>query len=159
MKINIRKAQQSDFQQAHELIKELAEYEKAAHEVQLPLNEFVKDGTADPPAFHLHVAVNEEQQVVAMALYYIIYSTWKGKIVYLDDLVVTEKYRRSGLGSRLMKEVIRFAIAQQARQLRWHVLDWNEPAINLYKKMGAKIESDWDTCKMTLAQMKIYESL
>ncbi len=159
MSFTIRKALPQDFEAAHQLIRELAEYENAAEEVELTLEDFTQDGTANPPAFHLHVAVNQNEQVIGMALYYVIYSTWKGQIVYLDDLVVTKDYRRSGLGTQLLSEVIKFARERRARQLRWHVLDWNEPAINLYKKIGVKIESEWDTCKMTLAQMDNYEGL
>ena len=159
MSFSIRKAAEQDFEQAYKLIKELAAYEKAPEEVELSLQEFKSDGSANPPAFQLRVAEASDGSIVGMALFYVIYSTWKGKIVYLDDLVVTEQYRRSGVGSALMDQVIAYARELKARQLRWHVLDWNEPAINLYKKMGVKIETEWDTCKMSLAQMDAYESL
>lgn len=151
----IRPGTAADAPAAYQLICELAQYEKALEEVALSLEEFVKDGFgSNPPAYQLRVADEYDDQhqllgVVGMALFYISYSTWKGRVVYLDDLVVTERHRRSGIGKLLLQSVMDFARAEQVRQVRWHVLDWNEPAIRFYKKINARLEDNWITCKVT----------
>ena len=149
MNISHRAAQAEDYAQAHQLIRELAIYENAEQEVELSLEEFIKDATASPPAFQLQVALLDEKQVIGMALYYEIYSTWKGRIVYLDDLVVTEQYRRAGVGTILLHHVIAYARERRARQVRWHVLDWNEPAIQFYQSIGAKPMDGWTGYRMS----------
>lgn len=161
MTITIRPAQkQSDFIAAHQLIAELALYEKAPEQVILTLDQFIKDGTAIPPLFFLNVAEvteeNGEQLIVGICLFYFSYSTWKGKMVYLDDLVITEKYRRLGIGKKLVNALFQFAKKEKVNQVRWHVLDWNTPAINFYKKLGLKLEDDWITCKFSKGQLENY---
>lgn len=153
--INIRKAAPQDLPHAHQLIQELADYENAPEEVILTLEQFIADGTSTPPSYYLQVAeITHEDgrtQIIGMALFYLIYSTWKGKVIYLEDLVVTEQYRRHGVGQQLIEAVLDIARSMQVNQVRWHVLDWNEPAINFYKKMGVKMEEDWTTCKVEQA--------
>ena len=160
MNICIRKAERRDATAAYTLIKELAEFENAVEEVTLSLEQFTKDGfETEQPLFYLNVAEltkeNGEREIVGITLFYFIYSTWKGKIVYLDDLVVTQKYRRKGVGKALLGELIRFAKAENANQLRWHVLDWNMPAIKLYEKLGMKLENEWITCKLSRKQLDL----
>ena len=89
-----------------------------------------------------------------MALYYFAYSSWKGKILYLDDLVVTEKHRRNGIGRLLFDELIRISVDSECRQMRWHVLDWNEPAIRFYKKYEAALDPEWITGKFEREQLQ-----
>ena len=158
MNIVIRKATKQDAPAAYALIKELAEFENAAEEVTLSLEQFAKDGfETEQPLFFLNVAEltkrNGETEIVGITLFYFIYSTWKGKIVYLDDLVVTQKYRRKGIGQLLLNALVQFAKAENANQLRWHVLDWNTPAIKLYEKLGMKLENEWITCKFGREQL------
>lgn len=148
--IHIRPAAtDADYAAAYALVHELAVYEKAAHEHQVSLEQFTEDGKCQN--YQLHVAEigtqNDEKQIVGIVLFYLAYSTWKGKIVYLDDLVVTEKYRQFGIGKQLTKVVFAYAAEQQVQQVRWHVLNWNKPALEFYRKIGAKIEDDWLTCK------------
>ncbi|HMS52861.1 MAG: GNAT family N-acetyltransferase [Sphingobacteriales bacterium] len=151
-----RPATKADAATAFDLINELAEYEKAPHEVKLSLPQFIEDGFGANPIYKLHVAEafdTDQQQptpkIVGIALYYIAYSTWKGKIVYLDDLIVTQTHRKTGIGNLLINEVFKFALSINAQQVRWHVLEWNEPAINFYKKLGVHLDPEWITCKVT----------
>ena len=153
--ITVRVAQTpADYAAAFALVNELAAYENAAHEVSLSLEQFIADGQGLHPLYQLRVAeiwgITEapEPQIAGMALFYQMYSTWKGKIVYLDDVVVQEKYRRYGVGQHLMNAVLDYARSENAAQVRWHVLDWNTPAIRFYEKMQVRLEPEWITCKM-----------
>jgi len=152
MNILIRKAKKSDLSAAYQLIKELAIYENAAEEVVLSYEQFSKDFGISHPIYKLHVAEitepNGNQSIAGIALFYFAYSTWKGKMVYLEDLVVSQTYRRQGIGEQLIESVFQFARDENANQVRWHVLDWNEPAIQFYEKLGVKLEQEWVTCKL-----------
>ncbi|MCC7224444.1 MAG: GNAT family N-acetyltransferase [Chitinophagales bacterium] len=153
MSFHIRWATAADAPAAYRLIAELAEYEKAPQEVTVSCEQFVEDGFGAQPRYRLLVAEHlpdtspRVPKIVGIALFYDAYSTWKGKTIYLDDLVVTEAYRRYGIGKQLIDEVLRVARAENANQVRWHVLNWNEPAIRFYQKMGLKMEANWITCK------------
>ena len=94
--------------------------------------------------------------VIGMALYYNAYSTWKGKIFFLDDLIVTERFRKYGIGKKLLDEVLKAANETGVNQIRWQVLDWNTPAINFYKKLGAEVDPTWYDCKMTKQESENY---
>lgn len=153
--ISIRTAQTpADYAAAFALVNELAAYENAPHEVTLNLATFIADGQAQPPHYQLrlaeiqHTDLAQAPTIAGIALFYTMYSTWKGKIVYLDDIVVQQNYRRYGIGQHLMDAVIQYAVQQNAAQLRWHVLDWNTPAIRFYEKMQVRLEPEWITCKM-----------
>ncbi|MEZ4884322.1 MAG: GNAT family N-acetyltransferase [Chitinophagales bacterium] len=151
MHIFIRKATLADLPSAYQLIKELAEYEKAAEEVVLTLEQFTNDFKIAQPIYQLHVAEitqSGEKVIAGIALFYFAYSTWKGKMVYLEDLVVSQAYRRLGIGEQLIESVFQFARDEKANQVRWHVLDWNEPAIRFYEKLEVKMEEEWVTCKL-----------
>ncbi len=156
--IHIRTATRKDAAAAHQLICELAEFENALAEVTNSLEQFEEDGFGTNPLYHLKVAEEIDEKgntkVVGMCLFYVIYSTWKGKIVYLDDLVVTQSHRRLGIGKQLVDALFREAYKMNANQVRWHVLDWNEPAIQFYKGLGMKLENDWITCKLSKKQLK-----
>ncbi|HYV94543.1 MAG TPA: GNAT family N-acetyltransferase [Chitinophagales bacterium] len=152
MNIKVRKAEPRDVAAMLALIKELAVYEKAPDEVITTEESMLRDGFGEEKIFDSLVA--EADEVIAgIAIFYIAYSTWKGKMVYLDDLVVTESKRGFGIGKKLFDEVGKIAKETGANQLRWHVLDWNEPAINFYKKYGASLDADWITCKLNREQM------
>ncbi|MFC0183761.1 N-acetylglutamate synthase, GNAT family [Pseudarcicella hirudinis] len=140
--ISIRKGTRADVPATFELIKELAVYEKALHEVTNSVEQMYIDGFGEKPIFDFFVAeVNGE--IVGTAIYYFRYSTWKGKRLYLEDLVVKESMRGQGLGEKLLEAIIQEARDTQSTGVMWQVLDWNEPAINFYKKFGAQFDGEW----------------
>jgi len=140
MEITLRKATPDDIPAIHELVRELAIYEKAEHEFTATLDDYYQDFEAD--IFDAHVA-EADGEVVGMALYYMTYSTWKGRMFYLEDFVVKKAYRRFGIGQRLFDAFVQEAKRQKCRMAKWQVLDWNEPAIQFYKKNQAVIEDNW----------------
>ncbi len=141
----IRMASENDLSNMLQLIRELADYEKAPGEVIVSLQDMKQ--YFKEHRFEAFLAVSSEHQILGMALFYWSYSTWKGKIVYLDDLVVTHSQRRKGIGEALFDKLIDYCKIQKANQLRWHVLDWNKPAIDFYKKHHADLDESWITCK------------
>lgn len=156
MDIKIRKGTKQDLPSIYNLITELAVYEKAPHEVTNSLEKMEKDGFGNHPAFHFFVAeVNGE--VSGMALYYIKYSTWKGKCVFLEDLIVTEKFRGKKLGKKLFEAVVSLSKELKVERMEWQVLDWNEPAINFYKKFDSCLDGEWINCKLVLEQIQNFE--
>lgn len=152
----IRKGEKRDLPQVLELIKELAAFEKAPHEVTNTLADMERDGFGDRPAFSFHVA-ELNGVLVGIALYFVKYSTWKGKGLFLDDLIVSEKYRSKGIGKKLLDAFMNEAKNIGAKQVHWQVLDWNTPAIEFYKKLGASIDAEWLDCKMTEEQITKYQ--
>ncbi len=149
MRIIIRKAEKKDCPRLLELIHELALYEKAPHEVTVDLDHFDESGFGENPVWWAFVAASPnpskggEEEVHGFALYYIRYSTWKGQCIYLEDLLVTEKMRGKGLGKLLFEKVIEETKARNFKRMVWQVLDWNEPAINFYKKYNATLDPEW----------------
>jgi len=129
------------------LITELAIFEREPDAVVVTVDDLRRDGFGDNPLFHAFVA-EHNGEIVGMALYYYRYSTWKGKTIHLEDLIVTEKMRGTGLGSALYKEIIRQGKRENVRRIEWNVLDWNTPAIDFYKKSGARILDDWRVAQM-----------
>jgi GNAT superfamily N-acetyltransferase len=153
MTINIRKAVKEDCGKMMELIHELAVYEKAPEEVTVEFDHFVESGFGDQPVWWAFVAeiINEDQtkSVVGFALYFIRYSTWKGQRMYLEDIIVTEKMRGKGIGKMLFDQLIATCSEQNLKGMTWQVLDWNEPAINFYKKYnGVKFDANWVNCSL-----------
>ncbi|SHM26920.1 L-amino acid N-acyltransferase YncA [Chryseobacterium polytrichastri] len=138
----IRKAVQEDCAPMLELIKELAEYEKALHEVTLTLKQFTEDGFGKSPVWGAFVA-EFEGQIVGISLYYNRYSTWKGRRLYLEDLVVTEKLRGKQIGKKLFEATLEHGKSNQYSGMVFQVLNWNEPAINFYKKYSPKFDNEW----------------
>jgi GNAT superfamily N-acetyltransferase len=153
--ISIRKGLKADLPQVLQLIKELAVYEKAEGEVILTVNDLEKDGFGAQPFFYLFVA-ETDHKIVGIALYYIKYSTWKGKCVFLEDLIVTESHRKFGIGKKLFNEVVKAAKELHAERMEWQVLDWNEPAIQFYKTYNANFDSEWINCKLVGEQIQNY---
>lgn len=154
--MQIRKGTIDDLPQVLQLIQELAEYEKAPNEVTNNLLDMRWDGFGERPIFEFFVAESAEDGIVGMALYYLGYSTWKGKMLYLEDLIVTERLRRSGIGKKLFDAVAEEARRVEAKRFRWQVLDWNEPAIAFYKKIGADLSGEWLNCTLTEEQIQNY---
>lgn len=131
-----------------ELIRELAAFEKAPDAVTVTVHDLMKDGFGKKPLFKAFVA-EQDKAVVAMALFYTGYSTWKGKLVYLDDLIVKQTHRNQGIGRMLLDEVIRYAARERARILKWQVLRWNKDAIRFYQRYDNIIfDDEWVDCKM-----------
>ena len=142
MNINIRVATQQDCPRLLELIHELALYEKAPEEVTVTLAEFEDAGFGSNPVWNAFVVENDEL-IIGFALYYTRYSTWKGCRLYLEDFIVTESYRGKGIGKLLFESVMKEAKDKNFNGMNWQVLDWNEPAINFYKKYEAQLDPEW----------------
>jgi GNAT superfamily N-acetyltransferase len=149
MAINIRSAVKEDCPRLMELINELAVFEKAPEEVTATLAHFMESGFGASPVWWAFVA-EEDNYIEGFALYYIRYSTWKGQRMYLEDLIVTEKMRGRGLGKMLFDRLIDEAKEKKFTGLVWQVLDWNEPAINFYKKYNARFDAGWVNCAIDL---------
>lgn len=140
--LTIRKAKEADCEAMLLLIKELASYEKQPDAVTVSMEEFVTSGFGANPVWGAFVA-ERHANIVGIALYYIRYSTWKGRRLYLEDLIVTDTERGAGIGKMLLDETIAFAKEQGYSGMMWQVLDWNEPALNFYKKYNADFDSEW----------------
>lgn len=139
------------------LVKELAEFERAPEAVVNTEQMLLEDGFGDKSIYRVFVAEDyNTNEIVGMALYYTAYSTWKGKMLFLDDLVVTERYRRYGIGRKLINEFLKAAAHEGVNQIRWQVLDWNTPAIEFYKSLGATLDPEWINCSMTKPQISSY---
>ncbi len=143
----IRKGTREDMSAALELIKELAHFENEPNAVEVTVEELLKDGFGNDPLFYTFVAETQEG-IIGMALFYYRYSTWKGKTIHLEDLIVKENKRGTGAGSALYKEVIKFAKKEGVRRVEWVVLNWNQHAIDFYERSGAAILQDWRTVQM-----------
>ncbi len=157
MLVTIRKGTIDDLPQMLALIQELADFERAPQEVTNTLEEMERDGFGENAIYKFFVAESEEG-VIGLALYYTAYSTWKGKTIYLEDLIVTATARRGGIGRRLFNAVALEARNVGAKRFAWQVLEWNEPAISFYKKVGATLDSEWINCRMTEEQLQNYPS-
>ena len=140
--VNIRRAVKEDCGRLLELVQELAEYERAPNEVTVTLEHFQESGFGKSPVWWAFVA-EVDGQIVGFALYYIRYSTWKGQRMYLEDLIVTNEYRGKGIGKLLMDRLIEEAKEKGWKAIIWQVLEWNEPAINFYKKYNANFDPEW----------------
>lgn len=129
------------------LIQELAVFEKEPDAVVVTVADLERDGFGENPLFHTFVA-EMNGEIIGMALYYYRYSTWKGKTIHLEDLIVKEAHRGTGAGLALYTEIIKQGRKEGVRRLEWNVLDWNEPAIRFYEKSGAKVLDDWRVVQM-----------
>ena len=151
MEIKIRKAVREDCARMMELIQELATYEKAPDEVTVSLSHFEESGFSPKPVWWAFVA-EVSGVVVGMALYYVRYSTWKGQRMYLEDILVTEEMRGKKIGGLLFDALIEEAKEKKFMGMNWQVLDWNEPAINFYKKYNASFDPEWLNCSISFNQ-------
>ena len=145
MEIKIRKAVKEDCARILELVKELAAYERAPNEVTVSLEHFEKSGFGSRPVWWAYVA-EVNGRVEGFALYYIRFSTWKGQRLYLEDLYVTDEMRGKGIGKLLFDKLIDEVKRKKFSGMMWQVLEWNEPAINFYKKYHAVFDSEWINC-------------
>jgi len=142
MQINIRRATIKDCPNMLGLINELAVYEKAPNEVTVTLSHFEQSGFGEKPVWWAFVA-EVNNTIVGFALYYIRYSTWKGQCLYLEDFIVTENMRGKGIGKLLFDQIVQETKDKGFSRMVWQVLDWNEPAINFYKKYKANLDPEW----------------
>lgn len=154
--IIIREGKKEDVPVVFSLIKELALYEKAPEEVTLTLNQLEEDGFGENPIYGLFVA-ESANTIVGIALYYEKYSTWTGRCIFLEDIIVTESQRGNGIGHELFEAVIGVAKERNSARMEWQVLDWNEPAINFYKKYNATLDGEWLNGKLTREQIQQFK--
>jgi len=145
--VQIRKAIPEDMPAVLELINELAIFEKEPEAVVVTVADLVRDGFGEQPLFHVFVAENQSE-IIGMALYYYRFSTWKGKTIHLEDLIVKESQRGTGAGFALYTEIIKQGKKDNVKRIEWNVLDWNTPAVDFYIKSGAKVLDDWRVVHM-----------
>lgn len=155
MDFKIRTAVPQDMPRVLELITELAVFEEEPDAVEITSEDLQVDGFGKEPAFKCLVA-EVNGNIEGIALFYGRYSTWKGKVLHLEDLIVSQKMRGSGLGTALLDEVVRHGNQLGVKRICWEVLDWNEPAIQFYKKKGADVKRDWDVVHLNDVAIKNY---
>jgi GNAT superfamily N-acetyltransferase len=151
--ITIRNGKKEDLPRVLELVKELALYERAPHEVINTVAQMEIDGFGPNPIFGFFVAENETH-IIGLSLYYWRYSTWKGKRLYLEDIIVTESERGGGIGAKLLDRTMQHSLEENCSGMMWQVLEWNEPAINFYKKFGTRFDAEWTNCTLERSQIE-----
>jgi GNAT superfamily N-acetyltransferase len=155
MEYTIRKARIEDMEQVLNLVQELADFEKEPDAVEVTKDDLVKDGFGEQKMFQCFVA-ETGKGIVGIALVYPRYSTWKGPVIHLEDLIVSEKMRGTGLGTALLDQVVKYGAELGVKRISWEVLDWNEPAIDFYEKKGANVLRDWDVVHLDEEGIKNY---
>jgi GNAT superfamily N-acetyltransferase len=148
-----RPGKKSDLPQVLALVKELALYERAPHEVTNTVERMERDGFGPNPIYGLFVA-EDNDRIVGISIFYWRYSTWKGKRLYLEDIVVTESERGKGTGKLLFDRTMQHALDENCTGMMWQVLEWNEPALNFYKKYGAKLDDEWTNCTLEAEEIR-----
>lgn len=148
MSFIVRRAERQDMPQVLDLIKELAVFEKEPDAVEVTVEDLEKEGYGNNPLFHCFVAELDEK-IVGIALVYYRFSTWKGRTIHLEDLIVSESHRGTGIGMALYKKVMEFADDNKVKRVEWNVLDWNTNAIEFYENTGAHILDDWRVVQMS----------
>ncbi len=143
----VREARVNDMPHVFELVKELAAFENESDAVIITIKDLQRDGFGEKPLFKCFVA-DVEGEILGIALVYERYSTWKGRTIHLEDLIVNEKMRGKGIGNALFEEVIKYGHNLGVKRIEWAVLDWNEPAIKFYESKGAVILRDWDVAQL-----------
>lgn len=157
MGFTIRKAKKEDMSAVFQLIKDLAIFEKEPDAVDITIDDLERDGFGDIPQFECFVG-EIDHNIEGIALFYNRYSTWKGRALHLEDLIVREDKRGLGLGTALLDEVVKYGHQLGVKRINWEVLDWNEPAIAFYEKKGAKVMRDWDVVQLSEEGIKKYIS-
>ena len=151
----VRPAKPADMGAVLKLIRELAVFEREPDAVEISREDLLRDGFGPVPRFQCYVA-EEKGKILAMALCYPRYSTWKGLVIHLEDLVVTESARGRGIGGALLTAVIRYSRDRGAKRASWEVLDWNDPAIDFYAVRGARILTDWNLVQLDARGIAMY---
>jgi GNAT superfamily N-acetyltransferase len=147
MSFTIRKGVEKDMQSVHSLITELAVFEKEPKAVEITVHNLIEDGFSENPKFNVFVA-EEENKIIGIALFYERYSTWKGKTIHLEDLIVTKSRQKIGAGKALYTAVLKYAFENDFNRVAWEVIDWNKNAIEFYKSTGATYLNDWSVVQM-----------
>jgi len=147
MDFSIRLATREDAQSIHDLIVELAIFEKEPNAVEVTVEDILNDGFGVDKKFVCFVA-EKEAEVVGIAIVYKRYSSWKGPVLHLEDLIVTQSMRGTGLGTALLDQVVKYGARLKVKRISWDVLDWNEPAIKFYEEKGANVMRDWDIVQL-----------
>lgn len=155
MQAVIRSGTKADLPQVFELIKELALFERAPQEVTNSVARMEAEGFGPNPAFGFFVA-EEGKRIVGISVYYFRYSTWKGRRLFLEDLVVTESHRNKGIGKLLFERTLKKTMEEGCSGMAWQVLDWNEPAIKFYERYGARFDDEWVNCSLDERQIEIF---
>jgi GNAT superfamily N-acetyltransferase len=150
--IRIREGVKGDLPRVLELVKELAEYEKALPQVTNTVELMEKEGFGADKVFGFFVA-EEAGVILGISVFYYRYSTWKGRRLYLEDIVVTQSERGRGIGNLLFERTMRYSLEQNCSGMMWQVLEWNEPAINFYKKYNATLDAEWINCNLEADQI------
>lgn len=153
MSATIRTGTVNDLPQVLNLIRELAIYEKAPHEVEVSIIEMTNWGFGTEKIFDFFV-IEKNSKIIGIAVYYFKYSTWKGKCLFLEDIIITESERKNGYGKLLFEEVVKVAKLKKVRRMEWQVLEWNTPAIEFYKKFNSNFDGEWINCKLTANQIE-----
>ena len=155
MNATIRKAGANDMAQVLRLIKELAVYEKEPDAVEVTVDDLIAYGTGDDAQFTCFVA-EEGTDILGIALVYYRFSTWKGRTVHLEDLIVRQEHRGKGVGMALYTEVIKYTYELGLKRVEWVVLDWNKSAVDFYEASGANVMQEWNTVQMDAEAMKAF---
>jgi GNAT superfamily N-acetyltransferase len=155
MSFRIREGQEKDVQSVLNLIIELAVFEKEPEAVEITTADLLRDGFSENPKFKLFVA-EQDSVVIGIALFYERYSTWKGKTIHLEDLMVTESKRKIGAGKALYTAVLKYAYENNYNRVAWEVIDWNTNAVNFYESTGATYLNDWSVVQMDKESLKKY---
>ena len=153
MEMKIREGLKTDLPAVLKLIRELAEYEKSLDEVTISLEDLENDGFGERP-WYWFLVVEKNNEIIGLSFYWIRYSTWKGKFLYLEDFVVKKENRGQGIGAKLFEETIKVCHNLNLNGMVWQVLDWNTPAVSFYKKYNADISSEWLNGKLTKDQIE-----
>ncbi|MGB0892611.1 MAG: GNAT family N-acetyltransferase [Flavobacteriaceae bacterium] len=148
MSFIIRQGQKKDMQSVLNLITELAVFEKEPNAVEITVNDLIKDGFSENAQFKIFVA-EQETKIIGIALFYERYSTWKGKTIHLEDLIVTKSKQKIGAGKALYTAVLKYALDNDYNRVAWEVIDWNTNAIDFYKSTGATYLNDWSVVQMS----------
>lgn len=145
MNITIRKSERLDIPQIYNMVKQLAIYENEPDAVTATIDDYYNDWDAD---IYQVLVAEKEDKLIGIAIYYMTYSTWKGKMLYLEDFIIDEPFRRTGIGQQLFNAFMKEAKDLGTKLVKWQVLDWNEPAIRFYEKNKAIFEDEWKNCKI-----------
>ena len=155
MNYSIRKAVETDMLSVLNLIKELASFENEPDAVEVTVEDLEAHGFGKKPAFKLYVA-ELDTKIVGIALFYERYSTWKGRAIHLEDLIVQKKHRGKGIGNALYYKVLKYAHQNNFKRVAWEVLDWNTTAIDFYENTGAKVFKEWRVAQMDEKSLNNY---
>lgn len=153
--VKIRVGEKRDLPRALDLIKELAQFEKALDQVSNTVERMEEDGFGVNPIYGFFVA-EKDDTIVGLSLYYYRYSTWKGRRLYLEDIIVTQGERGNGLGKMLFERTMKFTLEQNCTGMTWQVLDWNKPAIDFYKRYSSKLDDEWVNGHLEASQIELF---